>query len=92
MAKIPLRTVKPENIWANYDHISDSLLIYFTGKPVPSSVEWLDNHMGILLDDNDTVVGFQIDHVKRAQQNVHQHSGRTEALQLVTVYSPRTAR
>lgn len=61
-----IENIKPENIWANYDDTSDSLIVYITGKPVPSSVDWLDNLTGVLLDDNDTVVGFQIDHFERS--------------------------
>lgn len=69
--RIDPSTIKPENIWANYDKVSDTLLVYVTGKPVPSSVEWLDNHMGVLLDDDDAVVGFQIDHFEYAWLPAH---------------------
>lgn len=74
--KIDPAEIKPENIWANYDESSDTLLMYITGKPVPSSVEWQDDYMGILLDDDDVVVGFQIDHFENVWLPAHNEIAR----------------
>ena len=54
-----------DNFWMSYDDISDTILIYTIGHPVPSATQWLDNHTGILLDDNDKFVGFHLDHVSK---------------------------
>lgn len=56
------RTQNATNIWANYDPVTDSLLVYTTGKPVSSIVVWHSKYVATLLDDADQSVGFQIDH------------------------------
>ncbi len=50
--------------WADYDEMTDTLIVYFDGK-VPSSVNWIDNRCATLLeDDEDRIVGFVVQHLK----------------------------
>lgn len=41
---------QPQQVWANYDAETDSLLLYLTGKPVRGVHVWLDNNIYVIVD------------------------------------------
>ena len=61
------KAVKPSQLWVNYDPKADSLIIYFTGKPVPSVWSDVDEYayIGFALDDETIVTGVMIEHFSK---------------------------
>lgn len=58
----PLESIRPDDIWANYDAQSDSLIVYITGKPVPGVNVWLlDNQYVVVDPDTRKIIGFYIE-------------------------------
>jgi hypothetical protein len=57
------REIEPSQIWVNYDSRADVLTIYFTGKPVASVWEDMDEYavLGFSLDDESRVTGVKIE-------------------------------
>ena len=54
--------------WIDYDAVTQSLLIYFDGKPVESYVNWADSRLATLHDcESDTIVGVTISDVGQKQ-------------------------
>ncbi len=54
--------------WIDYDAVTQSLLIYFDGKPVESYVNWVNCRLATLHADNShTIVGVMIGNVGRKQ-------------------------
>lgn len=58
------RAIDPEEIWVNYDPKTDTLIVYFTGQPVPSIWNDLDKYayIGFALDNDKVVTGLMIEH------------------------------
>lgn len=53
---------KPDNIWANYDADTDSLILYLTGKPVRGIHVWLGDGVNVIVaPDTHQVVGLYIE-------------------------------
>jgi len=61
------RQIEPSQLWVTYNAEADSLMIYFTGKPVPSVWEDIDTYayVGYALDDETTVTGVMIEHFSK---------------------------
>jgi hypothetical protein len=57
----------PSQLWVNYNAAADSLIIYFTGKPVPSVWEDVDQYayVGFALDDETAITGVMIEHFSK---------------------------
>lgn len=54
------------DMWCNYDDVTDSLLIFFYGEPVPNYVSWLDEKIATLHDEsNHSVIGVMISKYKK---------------------------
>jgi hypothetical protein len=75
------RQIEPSQLWVNYNAEADSLTIYFTGNPVPSVWEDIDQYayLGFSLDDENVVTGVMIEHFSkwlvtpdRSQQQLQQ--------------------
>ncbi|MFN8489767.1 MAG: DUF2283 domain-containing protein [Caldilineaceae bacterium] len=58
------QTLDPAQLWVNYNPKADSLTIYFTGKPVPSVWDDVDEYayIGFALDNETIVTGVMIEH------------------------------
>lgn len=56
--------IDPRQLWVNYNAQADSLTIYFTGKPVASVWDDVDDYayIGFAVDDEATVTGLMIEH------------------------------
>ena len=56
--------LEPSQLWVNYHAEADSLTIYFTGRPVPSVWEDIDQYtyIGFALDDETAITGMMIEH------------------------------
>ena len=67
-------TVSPFQLWMNYNAKADSLTVYFTGEPVPSVWQDVDEYayIGFALDDETTVTGLKIEHFNKWQQVTEQ--------------------
>jgi hypothetical protein len=59
--------VHDPQLWVNYNPKADSLTIYFTGKPIPSVWDDVDEYayIGFSLDDDRMVTGLMIEHFSR---------------------------
>lgn len=59
--------IDPAQLWVNYNPKADSLTIYFTGKPIPSVWDDVDEYayIGFSLDDERMVTGLMIEHFSR---------------------------
>ena len=54
--------------WIDYDAVTQSLLIYFDGKPVESYVNWVDSRLATLHDcESDAIVGVLISNMSQKQ-------------------------
>ena len=54
--------------WIDYDAVTQSLLIYFDGKPVESYVNWVDTRLATLhTDDSHAIVGVMIGDMSQKQ-------------------------
>lgn len=60
-------TIDPAQLWVNYSAQADSLTIYFTGQPVPSVWDDIDDYayIGFAADNEETVTGLMIEHFSR---------------------------
>jgi len=58
------QAIDPAQLWVNYNAQADSLTIYFTGKPVASVWDDIDDHayIGFAAEDESTVTGLMIEH------------------------------
>jgi hypothetical protein len=57
-----LTSPDPQDIWANYDPETDSMIIYVTGEPVPGVQVYLNNDFYVIVDPNSSdIVGFYIE-------------------------------
>jgi hypothetical protein len=61
------RQIKPSQLWVNFNAQADSLTIYFTGNPVPSVWEDVDEYayIGFSLDDESVITGVKLEHFSR---------------------------
>jgi hypothetical protein len=59
--------IEPSQLWVNYNADADSLTIYFTGKPVPSVWDEVDEYayIGFALDDETVITGVMIEHFSK---------------------------
>jgi hypothetical protein len=59
--------IDPTQLWVNYNTQADALVIYFTGKPVPSVWSDIDAfaYVGFALDDETSVTGVMIEHFSK---------------------------
>ena len=59
--------IDPEQLWVHYNPQADSLTIYFTGKPVPSEWEDMDEYVyiGFSPEDETKATGLMIEHFTR---------------------------
>ena len=73
MAAYLFTTIDPQGrevgltIWVNYNAKVDSLIVYFTGKPVPSVWSDVDDYayIGFALEDQTAVTGLMIEHFSK---------------------------
>lgn len=58
------RNIHPSQVWVQYDQHSDSLVVYVTGKPVPTVWNDIDDYayLGFALDDEEKMTGIMIEH------------------------------
>ncbi len=63
----PPLLLDPSQIWVNYNAKVDSLIVYFTGKPVPSVWSDVDDYayIGFALEDETVVTGLMIEHFSK---------------------------
>jgi len=56
--------IEPSQLWVNYNPRVDSLTIYFTGQPVPSVWNDVDDYAyaGFAADDETKIAGIMIEH------------------------------
>ena len=56
--------IDPAQLWVNYNPRADSLTVYFTGNPVPSVWEDIDDYayIGFASDDDTRITGVMIEH------------------------------
>lgn len=61
------RVVDPAALWVNYNPEADALTVYFTGQPVPSMWNDVDEYayIGFALADETVVTGVMIEHFSR---------------------------
>lgn len=59
--------IDPNQLWVNYNPKADSLTIYFTGKPVPSVWNDVDEYayIGFAEGDDSSVTGLMIEHFSK---------------------------
>ena len=59
--------IEPTQLWVNYNPDADSLTVYFTGKPVPSVWEDIDDYvyLGFASDDETIAIGVMIEHFSK---------------------------
>lgn len=59
--------IDPSQLWVRYDAEADSLTVYFTGKPVPSVWDDMDEHayLEFSLDDESVITGVKIEHFSK---------------------------
>jgi hypothetical protein len=61
------KTVRWTQLWVNYRADVDSLTVYFTGKPVPSVWDDIDDYayIGVSLENENVVTGVKIEHFSK---------------------------
>src|SRR5690349_552810 len=61
------RHIEPSQLWVNFNAQADSLTIYFTGEPVPSIWDDVDEYayIGFSLKDESVITGIKIEHFSR---------------------------
>jgi hypothetical protein len=61
------REIDPTQLWVNYRADADSLTVYFTGKPVPSVWDDVDEYayIGVSLENENVVTGVKIEHFSK---------------------------
>jgi hypothetical protein len=59
--------IEPSMLWVKYNSDADTLTIYFTGRPVPSVWEDVDEYayIGFAPDDETTITGVMIEHFSK---------------------------
>lgn len=59
--------IEPSQLWVNYNADADSLVVYFTSKPVPIIWEDTDRYayVGYALDDETSITGVMIEHFSK---------------------------
>lgn len=63
--ELSLTMADDDSIWADYDETSCALTIYFNGKPSPCYVNWINDRVGTLHnDETHAIVGIKIDKYK----------------------------
>jgi len=60
-------SIDPAQLWVNYNQKADSLTIYFTGKPIPSVWDDVDEYayIGFSIENESVVTGLMIEHFSR---------------------------
>jgi hypothetical protein len=60
-------TIDPAQLWVNYNSKTDSLTIYFTGKPVPTVWSDIDEYVyiGFALNNETIMTGVMIEHFSK---------------------------
>lgn len=57
------QTIAPERLWVHHDPRSDSVVIYFTGEPVPTVWDPIDDYLSLGFSEDETVAtGVMIEH------------------------------
>jgi len=61
------QAIEPSQLWVNYNPNADSLTVYFTGHPVPSVWNDIDDYayIGFASDDDTVVTGVMIEHFSK---------------------------
>ena len=61
------REIDPSQLWVHFNAEADSLTVYFTGKPVPSVWDDVDEfaYIGFSLDDENVITGLKIEHFSK---------------------------
>ena len=61
------RQIDPSQLWVHYNSGADSLTIYFTGEPVPSVWEDIDQYayIGYAEEDETASTGVMIEHFSK---------------------------
>lgn len=61
------KNIDPARLWVKYNSDADALIVYFTGKPVPSVWADVDQfaYIGFAQDDETVVTGVMIEHFSR---------------------------
>ncbi|MBX3058791.1 MAG: DUF2283 domain-containing protein [Anaerolineae bacterium] len=61
------QAIDPDQLWVNYNQKVDSLTIYFTGEPVPTVWDDVDDYayIGFALDNEAVVTGLMIEHFSK---------------------------
>ena len=68
-----LRDVRPEDIWTNYDEVTDSLTLFVTHSPVPGVHVLLDDNLYVIVDpDTHRAVGLYVESFEKAFVPAHQ--------------------
>ncbi len=59
--------IEPSQLWVNYNPQADSLTVYFTGQPVPSIWNDVDDYayVGFAPDDETKITGIMIEHFSK---------------------------
>jgi hypothetical protein len=59
--------IEPSQLWVNYNPQADSLVVYFTGQPVPSIWNDIDEYayIGFAADDETIITGVMIEHFSK---------------------------
>ncbi len=59
--------IEPSQLWVSYNADADSLTIYFTGRPVSSVWEDVDQYayVGYAHDDQTSITGVMIEHFSK---------------------------
>jgi len=64
--KLDSKALSPEKIWADYDEITDSLILYFTGQPVSAISVYLRDDLYVMVDpENNDIVGIHVEAFER---------------------------
>jgi hypothetical protein len=61
------KSVDPSQLWVKHNPEADSLTIYFTGQPVPSVWQDVDDYayIGLAVDNQTNVTGLMIEHFSK---------------------------
>lgn len=61
------KTVDPTQVWVRYNQDADSLIVYFTGSPVPTVWNDVDEYayLGFSSDDETKLTGVMIEHFSK---------------------------
>ena len=61
------QNVDPTQVWVRYNQETDSLTVYFTGNPVPTIWNDVDDYayLGFASDDDTKLTGVMIEHFSK---------------------------